>query len=498
MKKLYLITVLLLSLNLAFSQWTKIASVPSADIVALRSINNIIYAASRTIIYKSSDGGVAWNSVRISNNPLDITSLEFYNNKIYVGTFNQGVFFSSDNGNTWQNNGADPKFISSFAVKNNILYASTLGNGIAVMNPNTNNWSLLNNSLPSYSINVQSIIGSPNFLLIAAGSNGTFYRYNFNNSSWNEEYYDGILHPGLQISKLVNDADTIFAVNFNRIIKSTNAGLTWTNDKQGTEEGFYRTIYSGSTNYYTLTDLIPTGTLIQQRNKHAAIGTTWATDEEFLPDGFAYDIIEFNNKLFLGKADGLYVKDLGGAVILPVHFSSFNATCDKSKVILAWKTAQEQNSSHFEIETSTDGIHWTVIGNLASAGNSAIERSYSFTDNNPVANNSYRIAAYAIDGSVHYTNELGSSCTVTDLAFTLWPNPASDIVFVNLASDNTSQATIKLFDNKGALIKIQKTTLSQGGNQVRVDIGSLPGGVYTLHADWNAGKNKKAVQVIKQ
>ena len=496
MKKIYLMTVFLFSLNLAFSQWSKVVSVPVTSIVAFRVINNALYAASGSnIIYKSSDGGVTWNSVTVSNNLIDITSLIFHNNKIYVGTFSFGVFFSSDDGNTWQNNGTDPKFISGFAIKDDILYASTLGNGVSFLNPNSNSWSSLNNSLPNFSVNVNSIIGSANFLMIAAGSNGTFYKYDFQNSNWNEGYYDGILHPAVQISKLVNDADTILAVNFNRINTSTDAGLNWTNDKLGSHDGAYRTIYSGINDYYTLTDMVPTGTWIQQRKKNAATGSTWNNNEEFLPDGFAYDIIEFNNKLFLGKEDGLYFKELTSITL--VHFIFFNAMCDRNKVILAWKTAQEQSSSHFNIERSTDGIRWTVIGKLPAARNSNTEKSYSYTDNGPAQNAFYRIAQYDPDGRLQYTNVIQVSCSITEM-FTLWPNPTKDAVVINIATRNESEAVIKIFDSKGALVKVQKTKIFPGSNQLRTDIRSFANGVYSLHADWNSGQMKKTVKIIKE
>ncbi len=279
-KKLFLIAIQLLSLNLTFAQWTKITSVPSNDIVALVVNNNIIYGASNSNeIYESSDAGIVWNTLTVNINPIDITSLIFFNNKIYAGTFTHGVFYSSDNGNTWQNSNLSS--ISDFAVRNNVLYASTLGNGIAVLDTNTNNWTFINDSLPSYSVNVQSIIGSPNFLMTAAGANGTFYKYDFNGNYWIEGFYYGILRPGLLIDNLINDADTIFAVNGNRIIKSSDAGTSWTDDKSDTRNGVYRNIYAGANNYYTLTNLPTGGTWIQQRSKYADIGTTWATDEEF-------------------------------------------------------------------------------------------------------------------------------------------------------------------------------------------------------------------------
>lgn len=182
---------------------------------------------------------------------------------------------------------------------------------------------------------------------------------------------------------------------------------------------------------------------------------------------------------------------------LPVQFSLFNLRCEGNKVVLVWKTAQEQNSQRFDIEKSSDGANWTVAGSIPAAGNSTDERSYSFTDNNPGQNSYYRIAEYDIDGKKQYTSVLRSSCASADV-FRLWPNPANDVVFVSIKAGNSSMVTLKLMDSKGALVKMQKTTILQGSNQLKMEIGSLARGVYTLRAEWDNGQEKKAVQVLKQ
>jgi hypothetical protein len=123
---------------------------------------------------------------------------------------------------------------------------------------------------------------------------------------------------------------------------------------------------------------------------------------------------------------------------LPVRFVLFNIKCEGNRIAITWKTAQEQNTSHFNIEKSTDGGRWMVIGNLPATGNSGNERSYSYTDINPVQNAFYRIAEYDLDGRVQYTAILRSSCNIND-AFSLWPNPVHEIVFVNIATGNKSQ-----------------------------------------------------------
>lgn len=188
----------------------------------------------------------------------------------------------------------------------------------------------------------------------------------------------------------------------------------------------------------------------------------------------------------------------GAGDVLPARFILFNAKCEGNKTLLTWKTSQEQNSSHFDIERSVDGSRWIVISNLPAAGNSTIERSYSLTDNNSLQNSFYRIVEYDLNGNLRYSIVLRSSCTSTDEVFSLWPNPVHDKMFINIVASNESQAMIKVFDSKGAFVKQQKATVLQGSNQLSMDMGSLANGIYTLSIDWNNGQTKKTVQVLKQ
>jgi hypothetical protein len=182
---------------------------------------------------------------------------------------------------------------------------------------------------------------------------------------------------------------------------------------------------------------------------------------------------------------------------LPIFFILFNAECEANKVVLTWKSAQEQNSDHFNVERSSDGSHWTVIGNLPAAGNSANEKTYLFTDNSPVQNALYRIAEYDLDGRAQYTSEIRSSCGTPDM-FSLRPNPFHDLLFINITAGSESQATIKVFDSKGALVKVQRTNVLQGSNLINIDLKSMTNGIYHLEIDWNNGQMKRAVHVIKQ
>src|SRR5262249_10559171 len=147
-----------------------------------------------------------------------------------------------------------------------------------------------------------------------------------------------------------------------------------------------------------------------------------------------------------------------------------------------------------EVERSPDGTTWNVLANVSPRSS----HDYSYTDASPQnGKNYYRIKAVDLDGKLTYT-AIKSVTIAGETRLTAWPNPASDILFVNIVTPNESQAVIRIFDIKGALVKLQKATAMQGSNQLRIDIGSLPGGVYTLNAEWNNGQFRKAMQVIKQ
>jgi len=296
----------------AIAQWTKLNSIPTQDIVALELDQNTIYAATLSnIIYKSIDGGSTWTTISVSNNPLVIQTIEFIDNILFVGTVNDGIYQSADNGNSWQNTIGDILPVTDFTKKAQDIYAATLGNGVYIFNPILNTWVPFNHSLPlNVAGSVNKMASTEDYLFIASGANGVFHTYNFSTKQWEDGYYYGSLAPGLEIKDLIHSADTIMVVSGNRVIRTENAGQGWTNDAIGSRNGIDRKIYRGSNDHYLVTNLIQGGSWIQKRNQYASNGVSWANNEEFIPDVYAYDILEYEDKLFLATAKGIYQKNI--------------------------------------------------------------------------------------------------------------------------------------------------------------------------------------------
>jgi hypothetical protein len=183
---------------------------------------------------------------------------------------------------------------------------------------------------------------------------------------------------------------------------------------------------------------------------------------------------------------------------LPVKFSLVNVKCDGNKVLVSWKTAQEQQSSHFTIERSANGTQWASIGTVTAAGYSNTERSYSFAGYDPASNSYYRVVEHDLNGNKQYSGAVRSACNMPPVLFTLTPNPVQRVILLNIITSNSSPCSIKVYDSKGALIKIQNAGLLQGSNQLRMDVERLPGGIYMVEATWDYGRTKKIVKVVKQ
>ena len=152
--------------------------------------------------------------------------------------------------------------------------------------------------------------------------------------------------------------------------------------------------------------------------------------------------------------------------------------------------------SRYDIQRSTNGTSWSVIGSVKASTTPGLENNYSYTDNSPVSNSFYGIAEYDIDGRTSYTVIEKSSCDSKD-GFMLWPNPVSQILNINIIAQNNSDATIKIFDNKGALVKVYNNTLLRGSNRLTLDIGRFTKGLYQVVMTWDNGQNRKTMSVEK-
>ncbi|MFT3823363.1 MAG: T9SS type A sorting domain-containing protein [Chitinophagaceae bacterium] len=186
----------------------------------------------------------------------------------------------------------------------------------------------------------------------------------------------------------------------------------------------------------------------------------------------------------------------GPSGALPVVFKDFHLQCDGDKAILRWKTSQESNSSHFSIERNS-GTGWISIGQLPAAGNSSTEKSYEFTDPNPIEKAQYRVAQYDLDGQVKYTPIVIFNCSLTNTC-QVWPNPFGQVFTIKIRNDRNDQVRLRVIDARGVVIINRSLNLLRGFNQFEVNLQQVASGAYLLIMEWADGHQAKTMRLIKQ
>jgi hypothetical protein len=161
---------------------------------------------------------------------------------------------------------------------------------------------------------------------------------------------------------------------------------------------------------------------------------------------------------------------------LPVTMIDFSGTANQNSVLLNWSTVSEINNDYFEVQRSTDGIHFVTIGTVDGNGNSQSVQEYSFTDGLPSNGiNYYRLVQYDFDGKASAGKIIEVNLNDGSNTFSVSPNPSTDAFKVNFLT--TSGGELSVLDILGRELK----NLPIAAGTEKIEIGSdLSKGVYIL------------------
>lgn len=166
--------------------------------------------------------------------------------------------------------------------------------------------------------------------------------------------------------------------------------------------------YVNSLDFDTQTGVITDGGMAIYRGTPGALVEIQCDDDNsangLMPyisrtDFIEYETIYIRVWEYGGGTTGTFDISVTSPQPLPVELLYFEGTTYSTFNILKWATASEQNSSYFDIEKSTDGETWRIIGQEQAAGNSTEKLYYSFSDDiSYLGLNYYRLVQYDIDG----------------------------------------------------------------------------------------------------
>jgi hypothetical protein len=174
--------------------------------------------------------------------------------------------------------------------------------------------------------------------------------------------------------------------------------------------------------------------------------------------------------------------------ILPVKLSNFSAFLNNKDVNLTW-TANEENVSHYVIQRSTDGQHYSDIA-IVFANNVPGSSTYKYKDANVSSSANvvyYRLQMVDIGkegGNYSQTRIIRLGKEAESLKLTAYPNPVKDQLKLTLPTAWQGQPVIlQLYNANGSMV--QGIQLSSASQTETVQLGKISKGFYLIKAICN-------------
>ncbi|MBV9963157.1 MAG: leucine-rich repeat domain-containing protein [Parafilimonas sp.] len=210
--------------------------------------------------------------------------------------------------------------------------------------------------------------------------------------------------------------------------------------------------------------------------KNGILDTTIAGDSTYTIN----DVGEYNVNVTNSAATQLTLYSAAlNVTILPVQLIGFTGSLINGNAVLNWKTTQERNSSHFNILRSEDGIHFSKIDEVKSAGTSNYATSYTYTDafviKMGVPKIYYRLQQVDNDGKMQLSNTVSLDLISSKIA--VYPNPASNFVYLDLPQQLSQNAVVVVFNMNGKSVLQQNIS---NGYHTQINISGLAQGNYYL------------------
>lgn len=197
--------------------------------------------------------------------------------------------------------------------------------------------------------------------------------------------------------------------------------------------------------------------------------------------------LEFTVKSF---SEFWFAKDfIGFGTPLPVRLASFSATPAENSTHLEWRTAEEENASHFEIQRSPDARTWTSLPiNMPAIGEGG--HRYEAVDAAPLAGVAYyRLKMIDLDQTFAYSQIVSVDFAGTgNNPVALFPNPVTDKLYIR--SGNRRFLKVQLHSLSG----VQLYTSAE--NQSVADVGRLTSGVHWVTIHYTDGSRSSHKIVI--
>lgn len=190
------------------------------------------------------------------------------------------------------------------------------------------------------------------------------------------------------------------------------------------------------------------------------------------------------------------------ALTLPLDLLTFTGSLQTDNtVLLKWKTENEVNTSHFEVERSADGSNFSAIGTVAADNSTSTTHNYSYIDMDAANQQSlilyYRLKMVDANGAYSYSNIISVLFNDITGAVIVNPNPVVSAAQVRVTAPAPGKIQWKLLDNAGRSVQENFMQVRKGnGNSFTINMDKFAAGVYYLKVTGNGIDQKIKIQKL--
>lgn len=171
---------------------------------------------------------------------------------------------------------------------------------------------------------------------------------------------------------------------------------------------------------------------------------------------------------------------------LPVKLLSFSGErIDNANVSLFWKTGEEVNNDHFQVErTLNPSWGYEPVATVKGAGSASSAIKYQITDPNDNSGYTYyRLKQVDINGTFEYSTVIAIKGADVPLSVTAFPNPgrSKNVTFKVNGLKVTEEMAVIIYDIRGRIVfQDNNYSISPEKPNMKFDLPELSGGKYSI------------------
>jgi hypothetical protein len=171
--------------------------------------------------------------------------------------------------------------------------------------------------------------------------------------------------------------------------------------------------------------------------------------------------------------------------VLENNLIDFRGTVRNKQVQLNWTVSKNQDIKYFDVQRSTDGVHFTKAGDIPAHPSDAGTSSYGVMDDVSAATQPYiyyRLKITGTTGFVKYSKVIRLALAENGkTGISITPNPVRASMQINISSTTDKPMQLFIYDLNGKVVRTMRTAVQKGNSAISVTgFQDLPKGIYPV------------------